>query len=114
MTDSFRRLSKSVVRISLHKSKDFDAFDSFMQYCTIDNAVVLMPAQALSRPSSSSIVAPECASTLVLSSIVSLAARARFVFWAYSIHERRHVAPLSIILSFDRISSYVSIEPSAD
>ena len=28
MTDSFRQLSKSVVRISLHKSEDFDAFDS--------------------------------------------------------------------------------------
>ena len=42
MTDSFRRLSKSVVRISLHKSEDFDAFDFFMQYCIIVNAVVLM------------------------------------------------------------------------
>ena len=31
LTDSFRRLSKkSVVRISLHKSEDFDAFDCFM------------------------------------------------------------------------------------
>ena len=36
MTDSFRRLSKkSVVRISLHKSEDFDAFDCFMQLTTL-------------------------------------------------------------------------------